>query len=156
MPKKIIRDMEKAGSGSWKERIEEEFAKISSERSNAEKFWQRIKNLQINMNSKKETDKQATKKSGGILKKIKESVLLAKETADKKNSQSEFLCPISDNSTASLSKFRGQSPRTKVPNSGDKRWKRAEIQREKIALERKKEELRRKKEALAKKRSMLI
>lgn len=111
--------MEKAGSGTWKERIGEEFAKISSERSNAEKFWQRIKNLQINMNSKKETDKQATKKSGGILKKIKESVLPAKETA------------------------------------GDKRWKRAEIQREKIALERKKEELRRKKEELAKKRSML-
>ncbi len=131
--------MEKSGSGSWKERIGEEFAKISSERSNAEKFWQRIKNLQISMNSKKETDKQAIKKRVGILKKIKESVLPSKEIADdKKNFAPQNFCAQSA-----------------LKADSGKRWRRAEIQREKIILERKKEELRKKKEELAKKGSML-
>lgn len=39
--------------------------------------------------------------------------------------------------------------------ANDKRWRRAEIQREKIILERKREELRRKKGELAKKKGML-
>ncbi len=83
--------MEKAESDNWKNRIEKEFAEIARERSDAEKFWQKIGDLQINMNSKKETDKQATKKSEGILKRIKEKILPLKKTdGDKMRKRAEI------------------------------------------------------------------